>query len=306
MTTRTRQKSQLRCKSDRARSMGFAALRAATNSIRKLFRTRSAFGLGRLCRRARSCVLLRETQSHFAGGLRILIDSQVPEGKGVSSSAAIEVATMRASCRCSESTCRREAGATLPNRGEPCCRCTVRNHGSDDIGRSGANTNCSRLRCQPATIEGFVPIPKEIAFWGIDSGIRHSVAARTILRFVAARSWDIGSSPRPPAFAYEVRPAIPDRVEVDDPTWHGYLANISPSEFQSRFASVVPAEMSGREFLDRYAGTTDLVTRVDPDRNVRRPSVRRFIPSKKISVPNDFEHFFSRRSANERSMKWAN
>ena len=40
--------------------------------------------------------LLRETQSKLTGGLRILIDSHVPEGKGVSSSAAIEVATMRA------------------------------------------------------------------------------------------------------------------------------------------------------------------------------------------------------------------
>src|SRR4051812_21911436 len=41
-------------------------------------------------------ILLRQTQSSFDGGLRILIDSEVPEGKGVSSSAAIEVSTMRA------------------------------------------------------------------------------------------------------------------------------------------------------------------------------------------------------------------
>ena len=41
-------------------------------------------------------VLLRETSAATPAGLRILIDSQVPEGKGVSSSAAIEVATMRA------------------------------------------------------------------------------------------------------------------------------------------------------------------------------------------------------------------
>ena len=41
-------------------------------------------------------VLFVATGAKLSGGLRILIDSQVPEGKGVSSSAAIEVATMRA------------------------------------------------------------------------------------------------------------------------------------------------------------------------------------------------------------------
>jgi L-arabinokinase len=58
----------------------------------------------------------------------------------------------------------------------------------------------------------------------------------------------------------------PNVVEVDDPTWNGYLANIAPDEFQTRFASTIPTEMSGREFLKRYTGTTDQVTRVDPAR----------------------------------------
>ena len=39
---------------------------------------------------------MRETPARLSGGLRILVDSRVPEGKGVSSSAAVEVATMRA------------------------------------------------------------------------------------------------------------------------------------------------------------------------------------------------------------------
>ena len=47
--------------------------------------------------------------------------------------------------------------------------------------------------------------------------------------------------------------------------WHGYLANISPSEFASRFAEQLPERMRGAEFLARYGGITDTVTRVDPD-----------------------------------------
>ncbi len=41
-------------------------------------------------------VLERERGLQFDCGLRILVESQVPEGKGVSSSAALEVATMQA------------------------------------------------------------------------------------------------------------------------------------------------------------------------------------------------------------------
>jgi len=42
-------------------------------------------------------VLMREKGAHFIRGARILISSNVPEGKGVSSSAALEVAVMKLS-----------------------------------------------------------------------------------------------------------------------------------------------------------------------------------------------------------------
>ena len=32
------------------------------------------------------------------------------------------------------------------------------------------------LLCQPAEVQGFVPLPASIGFWGIDSGIRHAVS----------------------------------------------------------------------------------------------------------------------------------
>lgn len=41
-------------------------------------------------------VLMRERGATFPDGLSVLIHSAVPEGKGVSSSAAVEVAVMQA------------------------------------------------------------------------------------------------------------------------------------------------------------------------------------------------------------------
>jgi L-arabinokinase len=55
-------------------------------------------------------------------------------------------------------------------------------------------------------------------------------------------------------------------VEIDDPTWHGYLANIEPAVFRSPLRRTAAERMRGAEFLVRYGGTTDPVTRVEPER----------------------------------------
>jgi L-arabinokinase len=55
-------------------------------------------------------------------------------------------------------------------------------------------------------------------------------------------------------------------VRVDDPMWRGYLTNINSLEFESRFVHQLPEQMTGADFLARYRGTTDAVTRVQPDR----------------------------------------
>jgi L-arabinokinase len=55
-------------------------------------------------------------------------------------------------------------------------------------------------------------------------------------------------------------------VLVNDPKWHGYLANLTPQEFQNEFAAAIPDQLSGAEFLKTFAGTTDQITRVDPNR----------------------------------------
>jgi galactokinase len=220
-------------------------------------------------------VLLRETSARLEGGLRILIDSRVPEGKGVSSSAALEVATMRAAAA--------RAGKELdgPQLAQLCQKaenlivgapCGIMDQMTSALGRENG---LLALRCQPAMVEGYVPIPDGIAFWGIDSGIRHAVSGSdyTSVRVGAFMGYRMIAD----AAGLKVVAAEGDsrQVHVDDPVWNGYLANVTPAEFRERFLSIVPEEMTGREFLKRYTGTTDGVTRVDPVRvyAVRRPTL---------------------------------
>ena len=49
-------------------------------------------------------------------------------------------------------------------------------------------------------------------------------------------------------------------IAGDRDRWHGYLANVSPSEFERDYIARLPEEISGEEFLARYSGTADSVT----------------------------------------------
>jgi L-arabinokinase len=64
------------------------------------------------------------------------------------------------------------------------------------------------------------------------------------------------------------------RVTIDDPFWHGYLANISPSYWEMYSRHSLPETLDGATFLERYAGITDSVTHVEPSRRyaVRYPT----------------------------------
>ena len=128
----------------------------------------------------------------------------------------------------------------------------------------GRENELLALRCQPATVEGFVPIPSELGLWGIDSGIRHAVSGADYssvrcgafmgYRMIASAA---GLSARAVAGAQ-------NRVEVDDPRWRGYLANLTPTEFRDGYEAMIPERIAGVDFLDRFGGTTDSVTWVDP------------------------------------------
>lgn len=210
--------------------------------------------------------LLREKKAQLTGGLRILIDSQVPEGKGVSSSAAIEVATMRAVAELLEVELKGEELARLcqlaENRivGAPC---GIMDQMTSALGREN---ELLALRCQPAIVEGFVSIPSEIAFWGVDSGIRHAVSGSDYSSVRCGAFMGYRMIAEAAGLSAHVGTDGSGAVLIEDKKWNGYLANITPDEFRERFETVLPERLSGAEFQQQFHGTTDQVTRVDPAR----------------------------------------
>jgi L-arabinokinase len=210
-------------------------------------------------------VLARERGSAFEQGARVLIRSEVPEGKGVSSSAALEVATMQAVAAAYRIDLDPRGLAFLCQKVEnlvACAPCGVMDQMTSACGEAD---KLLALLCQPGELKGTVALPAELEVWGVDSGISHSVGGadygtvrtaafmgyRMIAELAGLRVSEVGRG----------------RVTVEDPQWRGYLANITPAEFEARYASSLPARMSGAEFLERYRGITDSVTAVDPARH---------------------------------------
>lgn len=207
-------------------------------------------------------VLIREKNIDFKQGANILIYSDVPEGKGVSSSAAIEIAAMAAVCNAfgikidafeSAALCQKVENTIV---GAPC--------GIMDQMTSvfGKKNQLMTLLCQPAQLQPFINIPGEIEFWGIDSGIRHSVSGSdyTSVRVGAFMGQRIISE----LVKKEGYPGIPG----------DYLANITPDVFEKYLVHHLPQKMNGREFIQKYQGTFDTVTEVNPesDYNISNPT----------------------------------
>ncbi len=218
-------------------------------------------------------VLMRERNVSPPPGLLLRIWSAVPEAQGVSSSAALEVAAMRALAQV--------WGVELDGvELAPLCQvaenlvvgapCGIMDQMTAALGQQD---HLLALLCQPAEIKGFVRLPPELRVWGIASGVRHAVSGSdyTSVRVGAFMGYRIIAE----LAGLEVEgPDDSGVVHVDDPEWHGYLANVEPEEFDRRFAPQLPQQLAGSEFLERYRGTTDRVTRVEPERTyaVRQPT----------------------------------
>jgi galactokinase len=196
-------------------------------------------------------VLARECGMPLTLGARLVVASQVPEGKGVSSSAAIETASMQAAATAFGSALEPLALALLCQKSENLVTgapCGVMDQMTCVFGERDA---LLALLCQPAELQAFVPVPDDVEFWGLDSGERHAVGGSD---YGAVR-----------AGAFMGLRILAERAgaSVD------YLANIAPRDFERELGRDLPDEISGDEFLTRYGGTGDTVTTVERGRRYR-------------------------------------
>ena len=216
-------------------------------------------------------VLQHERQLKIVQGLRIMIHCEVPIGKGVSSSAALEVAVMQALNELYQLHLTGRELAILCQKVENLvvgAPCGVMDQMTSACGEANS---LLALLCQPAELQAMVPLPEDVEIWGIDSGVRHAVVGA-----------DYGSVRIGAFMGYRIIAALCDypttqtgkHIEIADPHWQGYLANITPSVWEIHYRERLPLTMTGAAFLENYGGSTDHVTHIDPQRTyaIRQPT----------------------------------
>ncbi len=194
-------------------------------------------------------------------GVNIALYSTVPLGAGVSSSAAIEVATMMAiidhygirgkvdklavSAMCQE----------VENRvcGAPC---GIMDQVSSCCGEEGG---LLRMVCQPHELMAALEFPTGVRAVGINSNVKHSVGGGQygITRCAAFMGH---------AIILETMKKMGQAAgrELSGDPMKGYLANLDPEDYKNIFRPRVPEWMSGGEFIANYGKTIDAATTVDP------------------------------------------
>ncbi|MXY27289.1 hypothetical protein F4Y59_03880 [Candidatus Poribacteria bacterium] len=227
-------------------------------------------------------VLLKEGKIHqFPHGATIVINSSIPMGGGVASSAAIEVATLMAL----NQLYNLELGMmeiarlaqTVENQivGAPC---GIMDQVASVAGRS---TKILSILCQPDTLQDglasdalnleFVSCPSSVSFIGIYTKVRRSTTSTAYVDtrigtfmglaiLKAAFASDTDTSDTPSSGDSDAVEKISERLADN------YLCNLSVEEFHEQCEHLLPEEMHGEEFLEKYGETVDTATQVVPEK----------------------------------------
>jgi galactokinase len=198
-------------------------------------------------------------------GADLFIASNLLPNKGVSSSAALEVATLKAAAAAWDISLEGISLATAAQWVENTlvgAACGIMDQAAIVLGKE---SSLLPLLCQPCQPSAPIGLPPGIRIWGIDSMVPRST---TGVAYEAARA---------AAFMgyklicqREGVPIFPEpRARISrwtDARWNGYLSNLDPSDFRVRFEHWLPAALGGREFLLTAGEQVDPFTRIDPER----------------------------------------
>lgn len=202
-------------------------------------------------------------------GLNISIESAVPVGKGVSSSAALEVAVCCALVKLYGLDMGETELPLLAQKAENLvvgAPCGLMDQLSSYLGHKN---KLLPLVCQPHTVLPAINIPVGITIGAIDSGIRHAVsgASYSDVRAAAFMAFTIIAQ-KCGASGEDLRQAR------DTHQWHhlpygGFLANIPASVFDKEYYDLLPEQITGQDFIDQFGISIDTVTHILPEKLYR-------------------------------------
>lgn len=199
--------------------------------------------------------LLKEKKvDAFPHGAAIATKSNIPMGAGISSSAAVEVAALTAINHLYELNLSAleiaGLGQIVENRivGAPCGI-------MDQItAAAGQQNKILSILCQPDQILEAVPLPPNTKLIGIHSKAKRSTSSSA---YIDART-----------AAFMGLTILQQKLGLEV-LQENYLCRLSVEDFRKKCWYILPAQMKGEYFLNRYGETVDAVTHVDAKKDYR-------------------------------------
>ena len=208
--------------------------------------------------------LKKEHPEVVSYGLNMLLDSTIPLGKGVSSSAALEVSGMKA---CAAAYGIEVKGVDLAIQTQWVENAIAQSASGvmDQFAVVMGDEDCfTPMVCQPCIPHELVKLPKGLRIWGLDSGVRHSIAG---IEYEAARAATF--------MGYQLICEQENLAVIRDDSgvlsryteskWDGYLARLTPSLFREKYEDNLPLTIRGSEFLKTHPVHFDPYTPVRPE-----------------------------------------
>lgn len=197
-------------------------------------------------------------------GLDLFISSDLPPNKGVSSSAALTVATLKAVAAAWHIDLKGVALATAAQWVENVvagAACGIMDQAAIVLGRKDY---LLPLLCQPCNPFPPIRLPAGLRIWGIDSTVPRSTtgAAYEVARAAAFMGYRMICEREGLDITKDPTSKVPRWTES---RWRGYLSNVARSEFRVRYERWLPEILPGNEYLTHYGVHVDPFTAINPE-----------------------------------------
>jgi galactokinase len=198
-------------------------------------------------------------------GVDLFIHSDLPPNRGVSSSAALTIASLKAVAAAWQIPL---AGIELATAGQWVenvivgSACGIMDQAAIVLGK---RDHLLPLLCQPCIPSPAIALPPGLRIWGIDSMAPRSTThcSYDTARAAAFMGYRMICEREGLDIVLDAGSSIPRRT---DARWNGYLSNLAPSDFRAGYERWLPEALPGEEFLARYGEHADPFTTVHPGR----------------------------------------
>ncbi len=131
------------------------------------------------------------------------------------------------------------------------------------------------LLCQPCLPRPLVKLREGLRCWAIDSGVRHAGNGHRIRSRKGSRIHRLPNDLRMGKTAHSERRKRAHSA-LTDPRWQGFLSNVAPSVFRSKYEHRLPELISGAEILSLGSVHPDPFTTVRPEVKYRVRACTRY------------------------------